>query len=126
MPSGLFVSLASLNESFMESLMTLNIITFTDMTRREEDGVSCHSYLVFSLDNCVYETSIEIGLSTVHLDSVAFVGHFSCFPDLTFQHVAAASFSFVSGAAPTTCHAIAPSLVAYAAESVSTAPKTRC
>ena len=30
----------SLNGSFMEDFMTLNIINFANMTRREKDGVS--------------------------------------------------------------------------------------
>ena len=31
---------ASLNGSFMEGFVTLNIFTFADMVRREKDGVS--------------------------------------------------------------------------------------
>ena len=30
----------SLNEGFMESFMTLNIINFADVARKEKDGVS--------------------------------------------------------------------------------------
>ena len=55
--------------------MILNIISFADMTRRENDGVFmgceksfiimkliCHDYLVLSLDICVHETPTETGL----------------------------------------------------------------
>jgi len=41
-PFGHYMGLykASLNGSFMENFMTLNIINFVDMTRKENDGVS--------------------------------------------------------------------------------------
>jgi len=64
----------SFNGDFIESFIALNIINFVDMPRREKYRVSwneksfitikfiCHSYLVLSLDNRVYEVSTETDL----------------------------------------------------------------
>jgi hypothetical protein len=65
----------------MEDFMTLNIIIFADMARRENDEVSWdvsrvlvikliwHSYLILNLGSFAHETSSETGFSsTTHVE----------------------------------------------------------
>jgi len=66
---------ASFSGSFMKSFMTLNIINFANVVRREKDRVLWNvrrvsslwniwrSYLILSLVICVHKTPIETGLT---------------------------------------------------------------